>query len=63
MAIESCNAGPSAVAPFSSRSQSLSTRTALDSEIGLVTVNLDGSSEDSGGLFRISQSQLGWAAS
>lgn len=31
--------------------------------IELVTANLDGSSEDSGGLFRISQSQLGWAAS
>jgi len=31
--------------------------------IELVTVNGDGSTEDSGGLFRISQSQLGWAAS
>jgi hypothetical protein len=31
--------------------------------IELVTVNEDGTDEDSKGLFRISQSQLGWAAS
>lgn len=31
--------------------------------IELVTVNRDGSTEDSSGLFRISESQLGWAAS
>lgn len=31
--------------------------------IELVTTNEDGTSEDSKGLFRISQSQLGWAAS
>lgn len=31
--------------------------------IELITENMDGSTEDSKGLFRISQSQLGWAAS
>jgi hypothetical protein len=31
--------------------------------IELITENMDGSSEDSKGLFRISQSQLGWSAS